>query len=281
MHLPILPRYAVILVALCILLNSCAGHQASLPLTPEKAPPPEVQTIPPGAVAPTPKQKSAPQWGWTERRITDEELWRVSEQDPDLSPSLCRQILARLNIKAHYIISDDIQNGRPLKVPHDFSAYKDWTPLPVFISGLAGISRSILVVKEIYFLGWYERGRLKGDTQICIGVDGQPTVAGIYKVMEKDANHISRSYTNSFGNPAWMPWAMRIYEAVWIHAGDITSARCSHGCVTLPLKPAEEVFQWAPQGTPVLVLESLTDLDKVLKGRIEPLALGTGRKQPL
>ena len=205
----------------------------------------------------------APDYRCAKRVISDEELWRVSEKDPDLSPVVCRQILARLNIKAHYYISDDIEKKRPLEVPNDFSAYKDWTPLPRAVPELTGAPKLILVAKDIFFLGWYEKGRLVGDTQICLGVSGQPTIAGFYKVQEKDPDHISRSYTNSFGRPAWMPWSMRIYEQVWIHAGDITGAYCSHGCVTLPLKTAEELFRWAEPGTPVVIVESLADLGRL------------------
>jgi hypothetical protein len=210
--------------------------------------------------------------GFTERVITEEELWRVSERDPDLSPVVCRQILARLNIKAHYYISDDIEKKRRLKVPNSFSAYKDWTPLPRSIAGLTKVDKLILVAKDLFFLGWYEKGRLMGDTQVCLGGEGQSTMAGVYKVEEKDKDHMSRSYTNSFGRPAWMPWSMRIYEAVWIHAGDITGAYCSHGCVTLPLNTAEEVFQWAEPGTPVVIVETMNDLDKILKERSGLLA---------
>jgi hypothetical protein len=197
------------------------------------------------------------QTGWTERVITEEEILRVTERDPELSPTACKEILARLNTKAHYYITDDIANRHPLRVPHDFRAYKAWSPMPFHISRAAHLPKLILVVLDIPFLGWYEKGELKGDTYICIGRSGQETQPGLYKVEEKDADHHSRSYTNSYNRPAWMPWAMRIYEAVWIHAGDITSAYCSHGCVTLPLKEAETLFRWANSGTPVLIVESL------------------------
>jgi lipoprotein-anchoring transpeptidase ErfK/SrfK len=62
-----------------------------------------------------------------------------------------------------------------------------------------------------------------------------------------------------------MPYAMRIYGAVWIHAGDITGPDCSHGCVTLPLAEAQVLFEWAEAGTFVLILESLNDLHRDIK----------------
>ena len=71
---------------------------------------------------------------------------------------------------------------------------------------------------------------------------------GVYKVEEKDPDHVSRSYSNSFGEPAWMPWAMRIYDHVWIHAGDVTGPKCSHGCIILPVDPAQEVYRLVKHG---------------------------------
>jgi len=266
MQVPSVLRFIGITTILCGFLCACGTKQVAPPqLLENPAPAERARTLPEASGERPLSGRAIPDHGCTERVITDEELWRISEKDPDLSPVICRQILARLNLKAHYYISDDIEKRRRLKVPNDFAAYKDWTPLPRSIAGFAKEPKLILVVKDVFFLGWYERGRLIGDTQICLGVSGQPTVAGIYKVEEKDKDHISRSYTNSFGRPAWMPWAMRIYEAVWIHAGDITGANCSHGCVTLPLKTAEEVFRWAEPGTPVMIVESLADVDKTLR----------------
>jgi len=90
----------------------------------------------------------------------------------------------------------------------------------------------------------------------------------VYKVEDKDPDHVSRSYSNSFGEPAWMPWAMRIYDHVWIHAGDVTGPKCSHGCIILPVDPAQEVYQWSDQDTKVIVVESLSNLPMDLKGLV-------------
>jgi len=202
--------------------------------------------------------------GWTQRTISEDELLQTEKTNPDLDINTCREILSRLNTKEQYYIRDDIRNGRKLKVPNDFSAFRDWTPLPPRLTAPALRSpKFILVVKDIPFIGWYESGVLAGDSQACIGDSGQDTKAGFYRVQEKDADHVSRSYPNDFGRPAWMPFSLRIYETVFIHAGNVFGARCSHGCVILPVEKAETLFQWADQGTSVLVLESLKDLDKL------------------
>jgi hypothetical protein len=199
---------------------------------------------------------------WTERVLTEDELLKLEASEPGLDINTCREILSRLNTKESFYIRDDMRNGRKIKVPNDFNAYKDWSPMPIRLPASLGFAKFILVVKDIPFLGWYESGVLVSDSQACIGKSGQDTQPGFYRIEDKDADHVSRSYPNEFGNPAWMPFSMRIYEAVYIHAGNVFGARCSHGCVTLPIERAEMLFSWTEPKTVVLVLESLDDLKK-------------------
>lgn len=222
-----------------------------------------LHVLPPDAPA-EPARHREP--GWTHRVFTEDELADLYLSDPQLTTEEIKRILSRLNIRDRYLIGEDIRRKRPMKVPNDFRAYRDWSPLPTWKAELKRWPRSILVVKDLFYLGWYEQGRQVGNTLACLGVRGQETQTGIFSVLEKDADHYSRSYNNSYGQAAWMPWALRIYEAVWIHAGDIADKFCSHGCVTLPLEDAEGLFRWADVGTPVVIVESLDDLGTVLKG---------------
>jgi hypothetical protein len=187
----------------------------------------------------------------------------LTDMDPNLSPRLCLQILARLNLKHRSYIQQDIEQHKVLKVPNDFHAYMTWTPLPRRIAQFAGQRKFILVAKDIPFLGWYENGTLAGDTYVCIGKKDGWTRAGVYTVKEKVVDHVSGSYRNAYGGPALMPYAMRIYGRVWIHGGDIIGGYCSHGCINLPLDAAEELYKWADKGTKVLIVESLDDLSQV------------------
>jgi len=198
-----------------------------------------------------------PDHGWTERVISEEELLYLERSDPSLDLITCREILSRLNTKEPFYVREDIRQGRALRVPNDFSAYKDWTPLPARLPATMRAPKFILVAKDVGFIGWYENGVLVGDSQACTGNPGQDTRAGLYRVEEKDAEHTSSSYPNDFGSPAWMPFSLHIYEAVWIHAGNVFGAHCSHGCVILPIEKAEELFKWAEPGTPVLVTKEL------------------------
>lgn len=202
--------------------------------------------------------------GWTTRVITNGELDRMDSRDWDLSPSLRKRILARLNVRDPDYIAEDIKRGKPLKVPDDFSSFKNWTPLQKYIADVADLPKFILVVRDIPFIGWYERGRLVGDTYICIGKQDYWTRDGLYTVREKDIDHVSRSYPNAYGEPAPMPWALRIYEHVWIHAGDITGGYCSHGCINLPIFPAMRLFDWATPGTLVLIVDSLGEVPTII-----------------
>ncbi|NLI81159.1 MAG: L,D-transpeptidase [Deltaproteobacteria bacterium] len=193
---------------------------------------------------------------WKRRVVTPSELEQISEKDPDLYPVAALEILARINTRARYHIAEDVQKGRPILVPDDFTHYKDWSPVPEVLPSAFRIPKLILIVKDIPFIGWYEHGKLVGDSLICIGKRDSWTRAGTYRVLNKDKDHVSRSYTNAYGQPAPMPWALRIYGHVWIHAGDIEKGYCSHGCINLPWFPAIELFQWADTGTVVHIMES-------------------------
>jgi hypothetical protein len=190
---------------------------------------------------------------------------RLRDKDPDLTLSRAWDILARINVRASYHIYQDIQDGSPLKVPYDFTAYKDWSPLPRNVTGFESFQKSILIVKDIPFLGWYEGGRLMGDSVVCIGKEAPWTKVGLFRVKEKDIDHVSRSYPNIIGEPAPMPYGLRIYDRVWIHGGDIPRGNCSHGCINLPLRVAEDLFHWADYNTVVMILNNLDDLDRLLR----------------
>lgn len=234
------------------------------------------QKPPPRAPSPhPPAKKAAVDKRWTERVITDKEISKMSEKDPALTPIACQEILARLNTKARFYIPDDIRHKRKLRVPRDFSAYKNWTPMPTYIREVAGLPKFILIAKNIPFLGWYERGKLIGDTQICIGKMFGWTKAGVYRILDKDPDHISNTYTNAFGEPAPMPYALRIYDRVWIHMGDVIGGYCSHGCINLPMEPSEKVYQWADKNTTVAIVDSVRDAKRMLDSyfkQIKPAA---------
>ena len=240
-------------------------RQGTLPQEKQaKIPPERREPVAPAKPAAQKPQRPG-QKGFTQRVITEAEISKLAAKDPYLTPTNAMEILARLNIRAKYYIAEDIKNKRVMKVPNDFSAYKDWSAMPLSVNELAATPKAIIIVKDIPFIGWYEKGKLVGDAQICIGKESPWTKAGLYEVLEKDAKHVSQSYPNAFGEPAPMPWALRVYGLVWIHTGDIEQGNCSHGCINLPLTNSIELFEWAELKTPVLIIESLRDLPETLK----------------
>lgn len=253
-----------VIVVFCLVLGGCSGGQ---PLRLPAAGPPPVQT---GMTRPTLPEIS--DWGWSERVITEDELNQLEMLDPASTPAVTHKILARLNSKAEYYIYDDIRKGKPLRVPNDFRAYHHWTPLPQQSEKLTHSSKVILIVKDLPFIGWYENGKLVDDSLVSLGRPGEETEAGIYRILEKAVEKYSLSYRNDFGEPAWMPWAMRIYGTVWIHAGDIAGPYCSHGCVMLPMDPAERLFRWTDDKTTVVIVESLATLNQPPKVKAKSAA---------
>ncbi len=196
----------------------------------------------------------------TVRSVSEDELVRLgmSNLAPDLND--CLDILSRLNTAEPFYILREMRQGKKLKVPVDFNAYRNWTPLPARLPEKLCAPKFIMVVKDLDFIGWYDHGKLVGDSQACFGTLGQNTVAGLYRVDDKDAKHTSSSYRNDYGEQAWMPFSLHIYGAVWIHAGNVFGHHCSHGCITMPYGNAEKLFGFAEKGTPVLVAEDVKDV---------------------
>lgn len=128
--------------------------------------------------------------------------------------------------------------------------------------------------------GFFFRGKiLVGQSTISTGRKGYETPPGKYRVIQKDANHVSSEfgdYVNRHGgvvmrdvdvnvNPqprgtrfdgARMPYFLRFTEGYGMHAGFVPRTRASHGCVRMPLIMARHFFDAAEIGTRVEVVES-------------------------
>ncbi len=256
-------------LVLLFLLAGCAKRPVdmqqaeNLPPYVEEEKPVEKRSLKPAPVRP-PMKTARRNLAVSHRKITEKELRQLGERDSDLHIYRCYEILCRLNKKDRDYVRDDIKHKRALIVPKDFASYKDWTPMPPAISGTSRFPKFILVVKDIPFIGWYENGRLVGDSYICIGKMRTWTKRGMYRIKEKDPSHMS-TYPNAYGDPALMPLALRVYDRVWIHAGDVVGPNCSHGCINVPLFNADQLYSWADIGTVVLITESLRDLGKDMK----------------
>lgn len=122
----------------------------------------------------------------------------------------------------------------------------------------------------------YQNERLVGAGPISTGREGYSTPRGSFSVMSKNEKHrsnlygmivsssgrvingdaSSRSYRPSgasfVGSP--MPYFMRLTSGgVGLHAGFVTGAPASHGCIRLPYGLAQKMFFATSVGTPVSI----------------------------
>jgi hypothetical protein len=91
--------------------------------------------------------------------------------------------------------------------------------------------------------GWIMR------SPVSTGQTGRETPAGIFSVIEKDADHHSNLYDD-----AWMPHMHRItWSGVAMHGGPLPGYAASHGCIRLPYDFAHKLFDVSELGMRVIV----------------------------
>lgn len=123
---------------------------------------------------------------------------------------------------------------------------------------------------------FYKAREVVGMSPISSGREGYRTPTGRFSIIQKNRDHNSTlygDYVDSTGNiivrnvgivenpkppgtffrGAPMPYFMRIYSGVGMHAGYLPGVPDSHGCIRMPLRMAEIFYTNAPSGTPVIV----------------------------
>jgi hypothetical protein len=84
---------------------------------------------------------------------------------------------------------------------------------------------------------------------VSTGQIGYETPAGIYSVIQKEAEHYSNLYDD-----AEMPFMQRItWSGIALHAGKLPGYAASHGCIRLPYVFAERLFGLTKKGMRVIV----------------------------
>src|SRR5688572_20874617 len=84
---------------------------------------------------------------------------------------------------------------------------------------------------------------------ISTGRRSYETPAGIFTILQKNRDHVSNLYDD-----AEMPFMQRItWSGIALHAGPIPGYRASHGCVRLPYRFAERLFEQTSVGTRVVI----------------------------
>jgi len=87
---------------------------------------------------------------------------------------------------------------------------------------------------------------------VSSGQRGRETPAGVFSVLQKDADHHSNLYDD-----AWMPHMQRLtWSGIALHGGPLPGHPASHGCVRMPYDFAEHLFSATSLGMRVIVAPS-------------------------
>jgi hypothetical protein len=124
----------------------------------------------------------------------------------------------------------------------------------------------------------FDAGVLVAQSSVCTGRKSRKTPVGSYTVLEKIPEHVSSRYgdfVNAQGQSVLtnidlqntvppegavfkgtaMPYFLRIFGGIGMHAGPLPGYPDSHGCIRFPPSIAARMFVAVPVGTPVQVLE--------------------------
>lgn len=133
----------------------------------------------------------------------------------------------------------------------------------------------------------YRNGIRIAVSTCSTGKPGHSTPFGVFVVLQKDKNHKSSTY-----NDAPMPNMNRLtWSGIALHAGNLPGYPASHGCVRLPMKFSERLFEITHLGTPVIISGAHTDpvalihpgmvLDAYDTAKLKTAVSGlAGKKQP-
>jgi hypothetical protein len=84
---------------------------------------------------------------------------------------------------------------------------------------------------------------------VSTGQSGRETPAGVFSVIQKDADHHSNLYDDAF-----MPHMQRItWSGIALHGGPLPGYPASHGCVRMPFGFAEGLFDKTQLGMRVII----------------------------
>jgi hypothetical protein len=102
----------------------------------------------------------------------------------------------------------------------------------------------------------YRNGVRIGNCEVSSGKPGHETPTGIFHILNKDADHRSKTYGN-----APMPYSERLtWDGVALHAGALPGYPSSHGCIHLPYEFSKLLFGITHNGTTVVVTNESPDV---------------------
>ena len=179
----------------------------------------------------------------------------------------CAELQTQLETQRR-VVSDALKTA--LAAPHPKPAYwreDDYKGAPKIVVHLHE--------QRAYF---YKGKHLIGESNISTGRKGYETPPGKYRVIQKDADHVSSEYGDyvdedgtiveknisvrkdpkppgAVFDGAKMPYFLRFTRGYGMHAGFVPRYRASHGCIRMPAEMARHFFEAADDDTPVIVKE--------------------------
>jgi len=124
----------------------------------------------------------------------------------------------------------------------------------------------------------YRNGVSIGVSTVSTGRPGHVTPTGVFTILNKDKDHRSKKYDN-----APMPYSERLtWDGVALHAGGLPGYPESHGCVHLPTRFAQLLFETTEVGmTVVIANDKVAPVDVTHPAFLSPVSVkGTQDAQP-
>ena len=130
---------------------------------------------------------------------------------------------------------------------------------------------AIVAVREQRVTIYDAQGRIL-RAPVSTGQTGYETPAGIYSVIQKEAEHYSNLYDD-----ASMPFMQRItWSGIALHAGALPGYPASHGCIRMPHGFAERLFDMTAMGMRVMIVPTdVTPSDITHPALFKPRPLGS------
>ena len=110
----------------------------------------------------------------------------------------------------------------------------------------------------------YDDGTLIARSSVSTGVQGHPTLVGVFSVIGKELWHRSNIYS-----AAPMPYMQRItWSGIALHAGVLPGHPASHGCIRLAKDFAVRLWHLTKRGTRVIIAPNNVDPVQIASPRL-------------
>jgi len=138
---------------------------------------------------------------------------------------------------ASLIVTNDLADAARLRIEQSVVSRPGGEPIMAIVSLH---NQQITVYDD---KGWIMRA------PVSSGQKGRETPAGIFSVLQKDADHYSNMYDD-----AYMPHMQRLtWSGIALHGGALPGYPASHGCIRMPYSFAERLFDATKLGMRVIV----------------------------